>query len=509
MYARLLTALFALVALVLAAVPARAQQEQDTPTGSIAIRGSLLEAHDQDPAEAPAADGFGSVSILTPDGRTLTLAEASLHGANYVWDDDNLTFGSYYMDTSGIVAPEGYSFLRMTGGMEDNGGYLVDLTAEAPNANVFVAFLADDATGEPIELDGDADGLMDEEELQIGTDPSKYDTDEDRLSDGFEYLEFGTDPLKDDSDADGYIDGVELELGTDPLDPASKPDGDADGDGLTDGFEEVWGTDPNDPDTDDDRRLDGEEVNSLRPTNPLDPDSDGDGLADGDEVHTYDTDPTYADPDGDGFNDGEEIAAGTDPWNPNSFPGAGEDELSTMVVDVRILPAEYDGNDYRGDSEPLEDVTVTVGIAGGEWGVGAQTDADGRMVAEELGEAEYVVALGVPGDFADFITVFGTQDGFEPRQHEGQNTNSPIVYLGPDETLYATFYVIPVDAGAEPEPEPVKPSKPQPVTALPNTGSGPVAGETEETADSKTLTMILTGALALAGAVAIGRRRLA
>jgi hypothetical protein len=180
-----------------------------------------------------------------------------------------------------------------------------------------------------------------------------------------------------------------------------------------------------------------------------------------------------------------------------------------LVVDVRILPAGYDGNNYWGDSEPVEDVTVAVGISGGEWGVGAQTDANGRVVIEELGEAEYVVALGVPGDVADFITVFGTEDGFEPRQHEGQNTNSPIVYLGPDETLYGAFYVIPVDAGAEPEPEPVKPSKPQPVTALPNTGSGPVAGVAEETADSTTLTMILTGVLALAGVVAIGRRRLA
>ena len=116
MYLRLLTALFALTALVLSAVPARA--DQTTPTGSIAIRGSLLAAHDQDPAAAPAAEGFGSVSILTPDGRTLTLADATLHGANYVWDDDNLLFGSYYIDTAGITAPDGYSFLRMSGGME-------------------------------------------------------------------------------------------------------------------------------------------------------------------------------------------------------------------------------------------------------------------------------------------------------------------------------------------------------------------------------------------------------
>ena len=149
MHVRLLTALFALAALVLAAVPARAQE--DTPVGSIAIRGSLLTTPEEDPAAAPAADGFGSVTILTPDGRTLTLADADLHGVNYVWEDDNLGFGSYYVDTSGIIAPEGFTFLRMTGGMEDNGGYLVDLTADAlarsPELDDFSGRVSDSGEG--------------------------------------------------------------------------------------------------------------------------------------------------------------------------------------------------------------------------------------------------------------------------------------------------------------------------------------------------------------------------
>ncbi len=45
-----------------------------------------------------------------------------------------------------------------------------------------------------IELDSDSDGLMDEEELEIGTDPNNADSDTDRLSDGFEVREFGTNP---------------------------------------------------------------------------------------------------------------------------------------------------------------------------------------------------------------------------------------------------------------------------------------------------------------------------
>jgi hypothetical protein len=181
---------------------------------------------------------------------------------------------------------------------------------------------------------------------------------------------------------------------------------------------------------------------------------------------------------------------------------------STLIVDVRLLPAEYNGNDYWGDSKPLDGVVVEIGIFGGEWGTNVETDGNGQAVFDGLGEAEYVVALGVPGDFADFITVFGTKDGFEPRQHENQNTNYPVVYVGPNEVLHGTFYVIPIDAGAEPEPEPTKPTKPQPVKELPNTGTGGEA-DAEETASSTTLAVILVGGLVVGGLVAVGRKRLA
>jgi hypothetical protein len=52
------------------------------------------------------------------------------------------------------------------------------------------------------------------------------------------------------------------------------------------------------------------------------PDTDGDGLSDYLEVVKYGTDPSGADTDGDGFSDGEEVAAGTDPLDPSSHPGA-------------------------------------------------------------------------------------------------------------------------------------------------------------------------------------------
>ncbi len=152
-----------------------------------------------------------------------------------------------------------------------------------------------------IELDGDGDGLMDEQELQIGTDPNKYDTDGDGANDGDELFTHGTDPK----------------------DPNSRPGGsvtlDADQDGLIDEEELQIGSDPNDVDSDNDRLSDGFEVREFG-TDPLRADSDEDGLGDGDELEVFKTDALDADSDDDGYDDATEIDAGSDPNDPKSVP---------------------------------------------------------------------------------------------------------------------------------------------------------------------------------------------
>lgn len=69
--------------------------------------------------------------------------------------------------------------------------------------------------------DPDGDGLTTEDEQALGTDPLKWDTDGDGLSDGDEVHVYGTDPLKWDTDGDGMSDGDEIRAGTLPLDPES------------------------------------------------------------------------------------------------------------------------------------------------------------------------------------------------------------------------------------------------------------------------------------------------
>lgn len=72
---------------------------------------------------------------------------------------------------------------------------------------------------QPGELDSDGDGLSDEAERLLGTDPFNPDTDGDGLTDYEEVCIYGTDPLNPDTDGDGFLDGEEVMHGYNPLGP--------------------------------------------------------------------------------------------------------------------------------------------------------------------------------------------------------------------------------------------------------------------------------------------------
>jgi hypothetical protein len=83
------------------------------------------------------------------------------------------------------------------------------------------------ATATWLEMDDDADGLTNRQEIELSTLPEVADTDQDGLSDGDE-VNRGTDPLRPDTDGDGLLDGEEVRAGLNPL------SADTDGDGLND-----------------------------------------------------------------------------------------------------------------------------------------------------------------------------------------------------------------------------------------------------------------------------------
>lgn len=65
-------------------------------------------------------------------------------------------------------------------------------------------------------MDSDKDGLSDDEEAQLGTNPLEVDSDKDGLSDRAEVKAWKTDPLNPDTDGDGVNDGDEVKNKTNP-----------------------------------------------------------------------------------------------------------------------------------------------------------------------------------------------------------------------------------------------------------------------------------------------------
>lgn len=153
------------------------------------------------------------------------------------------------------------------------------LTTKVNKATVKVKVeVSAETIDEVLSMDTDEDGLTDEFEKSLGTDPEKADTDEDGLTDYEEVYLTQTNPTLADTNDNGIVDAED----------------DEDGDSLTNRAE-----------------IDGN-------TNPLAVDTDSDALDDNLELAKYGSDPTKADTDSDTIDDGKEVELGLDPANPVS-----------------------------------------------------------------------------------------------------------------------------------------------------------------------------------------------
>ncbi len=252
--------------------------------------------------------------------------------------------------------------------------------------------------------DSDGDGLTDQEEELLGTDPHESDSDRDNLDDGWEARN-GLDPL----------DSAEAQGGS----------GDPDGDGLGNSGERDAGTDPLDSDTDDDQLFDGAEIGVD--TDPLNPDSDGDGVFDGDEVTLYETDPLHGDSDRDGLGDAAEIEIGTNPLSVDSdadeLPDGWERDHGLDPLD----PSGADGASGDPDHDQLKNLDE---LDAGTLPRTRDSDSDELDDGEEVDLGTNPLDPDTDGDAlsdGDEVEVYGTDPRFSDSDRDDASDGDEVL----------------------------------------------------------------------------------
>ena len=137
---------------------------------------------------------------------------------------------NYDIDTDGDRLVDALEYLYMTNinDKDSDGDGLSDyLEVMVMNYNPNSKWTFNDGRNDGYR-DYDGDGLRNKKEMELGTDPTLYDTDGDNLDDYEEVngvqskdglKTYETDPLKADTDEDGLNDDIEIKLGLDPTNP--------------------------------------------------------------------------------------------------------------------------------------------------------------------------------------------------------------------------------------------------------------------------------------------------
>ena len=272
-------------------------------------------------------------------------------------DSDNLT-DAYEVDTAGTIPTTGDSDSNHTAANESANGIL-DGAEDFDNETLRTALEAELET-DPFDEDTDDDRLTDAFEYSYQTiSPIRADTNDDGVRDDREdpdnetlpnVLEqrYSTHPLENDTDTDNLTDAYEVNVTlTNSLEADSNSsktgvneadngvvDGaeDFDDDALQTAIEAIVGTDPFDGDTDTDRLLDGFE-HSYETIRPLSADSDRDGVRDDRE-----------DPDNETFWNILEQRYGTHPLAPDTDTDNLTDAYEVNTTETNPLVPDSDSN---------------------------------------------------------------------------------------------------------------------------------------------------------------------
>jgi hypothetical protein len=232
--------------------------------------------------------------------------------------------------------------------------------------------------------DTDGDGLLDEEEMLLGTDPNSRDSDVDAIDDYTEvWAEGGGVSAPADTDDDGIINALDPDDDGDSVPTLVEGIGDADADGKPDYLDDDDDGDGvptiyEDPDGDGDPTKDDTDGDTL--PNYLDADDDND------EVYTVQEDLNHRnsarddDTDGDGIpnyldadDDGDGVPTALEFKDDSDGDGLMDYlESSTLDTDSDGLANQYDADD-DGDGRPTSQEDVN---HNGTW-FDDDSDADG------------------------------------------------------------------------------------------------------------------------------------
>jgi hypothetical protein len=298
--------------------------------------------------------------------------------------------------------------------------------------------------------DADGDGVPDDIERDLGTDPGSPDSDGDGIPDG---VEVGADPANPtDTDGDGIIDAKDDDDDNDTIptklehdgsgtapdsDQDGKPDyldADDDNDGLLTRHENYNGGTPLNDDTDRDGKpdyLDADDDNdglltrnensdpnqNMAPEDAVDTDKDG-------MVDYLDSDNLHApgdDNDNDGLTNAEEDALGSDPDNPDT-DGDGIDDKTERGDGNTPVDSDSDGVANLLDPDDDNDGVLTMDE---NYNGGTPLDDD----TDQDGQADYLDADddndGVPTRLEDY-------NGNDARDDDSDSDGTPD-YLDTDD----------------------------------------------------------------------------
>ncbi len=427
-----------------------------------------------DPTEGDVCSPSPSAAACDQDGDGLTNAEEIAAGT------DPLN-----VDSDGDLAPDGVEVGDSGSPPDADGDGVIDAlesgTTDGDGDGSPDQY--DPTNGDPCApnagagpCDQDADGLTNDQEIALGTDPADADSDDDGVSDGaepnaasdsdgdglinaldpdsdddflFDGTEMGlgcggpgtdvgagtcipdadmgatiTNPLDPDTDAGGLLDGVEDAnhdgvVGPNETDPSSQGGDDAmapdaDGDGLPDSFEAAFGSDPNDSDSDDDGAPDGGEIDPLA-------DVDGDGL------------PNFVDPDsdGDGLFDGTEMGYGCLSAGTNVDAGVCVPDGDGGATTTSPVAADTDGGGASDGAEDYDhDGVVEPGEPDPTYGNGDDDMLVGDGDGDGLSDGEEIAFGSDPAD--NDSDDDGVLDGAEPNPTADSDGDGVINANDPD-----------------------------------------------------------------------------